>query len=445
MKGIFMKLMKWTSKLSNLKLVIALSCTLGMLQGWGQTKNPIIDHDGGGTQGGGGDVGEMRVEEIAADILKWINEDGAKDLRLPQGLSYQTYVNGMKKYLAPKYVYVEFTDDENLVQVRGKKKTCRQLESATNAIAPNILCHTAKFFAASDAEQYRLIHHEYAGLAGLEKNIGKDSDYIISQQITGFLEATTVLRLAVKSPSTYKECTPSVNVNSFKSYNYRTFADSTIIAEELEKGLYGIFELNIDLKSSTKPNTKNTSLAKWKPVYSSTYQITFWDGNEEDDDNTPWINIKESCRRKDPKGILIKTDFHANPPYVFDINEITEKKKKDIDYDYSENRHQEFAMSYALNIGLRVSGEEPAVRMGKQNGEVWENVIWWGIQYEETNSLRDFLSMSSHDWKSFGYKKISNTEIHMFIQREKLLAIEGQTPIVNKLEEIYEMKYKKIK
>jgi len=46
-----------------------------------------------------------------------------------------------------------------------------------------------------------LIHHEYAGLAGIEKNDGAASDYEISDQLTDFLEKTSVLRLAVKGTS----------------------------------------------------------------------------------------------------------------------------------------------------------------------------------------------------------------------------------------------------
>ncbi len=50
----------------------------------------------------------------------------------------------------------------------------------------------------SESDQYVLVHHEYAGLAGIEISKGEDSDYQVSNQISGYLENQVIKKLAVK-------------------------------------------------------------------------------------------------------------------------------------------------------------------------------------------------------------------------------------------------------
>ncbi len=76
-------------------------------------------------------------------------------------------------------------------------KTCRGFYSKKNG-APHIICNIARFEDTSDADQYRLIHHEFAGLVSVEKNVGAASDYEISNQITDQLEEYRSVRLPVK-------------------------------------------------------------------------------------------------------------------------------------------------------------------------------------------------------------------------------------------------------
>jgi hypothetical protein len=52
--------------------------------------------------------------------------------------------------------------------------------------------------ATDQSDQYVLIHHEYAGLAGFEVNDGESSQYEISNQISGYLEDQIVKKLVVK-------------------------------------------------------------------------------------------------------------------------------------------------------------------------------------------------------------------------------------------------------
>jgi hypothetical protein len=87
-------------------------------------------------------------------------------------------------------------DSELKVEVDGQPKTCRGFISRNGGL-PHIRCNVERFKATGAPEQYRLIHHEYAGLAGVERNTGAASDYTISQQLTDFLVPETILRLSI--------------------------------------------------------------------------------------------------------------------------------------------------------------------------------------------------------------------------------------------------------
>ena len=157
---------------------------------------------GGAVAGGGGDASEARVDEIRSDILKWINDGGAEGLTL-KNISYGEYKSKMTEVLQPKIVIVNFiekdhaTDEELQVNVDGKPKTCRSFISSRNS-SYNILCNISRFKETTDSNQYKLIHHEFAGLMFIEKNEGAASDYEISSQITEFLSKQFVLKLAIK-------------------------------------------------------------------------------------------------------------------------------------------------------------------------------------------------------------------------------------------------------
>ena len=162
--------------------------------------------DGANTGGGGDAATEMRIDEIRSDILKWIDDGGDAGLKLPSGFTPTDYHARMLSVLQKHTVVIgtvteseeSATNDSELkVQVDGQLKTCRGFVSVKDRL-PHILCNTERFAATAEAAQYSLIHHEYAGLAGVEQNVGASSDYGISSQITGFLELQTVLRLAVK-------------------------------------------------------------------------------------------------------------------------------------------------------------------------------------------------------------------------------------------------------
>ncbi len=148
-----------------------------------------------GTEGGGGgDASEIRVNEIRSDILEWIKSGGAIGLSLPNNISYEKYFFKMTDILQPKKVIISFTENE--VTVKGISKTCRG--SISEDSKSSILCNISRFAKSSDTDQYKLIHHEFAGLVELEENEGGASDYSISEQLSDYLSFTTVLKLSIK-------------------------------------------------------------------------------------------------------------------------------------------------------------------------------------------------------------------------------------------------------
>src|SRR5207253_11459999 len=66
--------------------------------------------------------------------------------------------------------------------VGSAEKTCKNFAAADGSL--NIQCNANRFMATSNSDQYILVHHEYAGLAGFEVNTGESSNYQISNQIT---------------------------------------------------------------------------------------------------------------------------------------------------------------------------------------------------------------------------------------------------------------------
>ena len=67
--------------------------------------------------------------------------------------------------------------------------------------------------------QYRLIHHEYAGLAKLEIPNGSQSQYPFSDQLSAYLVNTLVRRLAIKPPAA-KPSSAGSEVNTVSAIYY---------------------------------------------------------------------------------------------------------------------------------------------------------------------------------------------------------------------------------
>jgi len=150
--------------------------------------------------------GGTKEEDIRDDIRNWINQHGPErnKLKLPSGLTADQYSQRMSSYLT---VYKngngsihEATDIECVhhpIKVQGHEKVCRFDDES----GPKITCYYEGFLdqkTMSEEGQYRLIHHEYAGLAGPELPDGPQSTYPISDQIAGSLQFQIVKKLVVK-------------------------------------------------------------------------------------------------------------------------------------------------------------------------------------------------------------------------------------------------------
>ena len=147
-----------------------------------------------GSDAHGGDPCEDRIKTIRDDIMDWIHKGSPAALKLPTGITPQIY----SKLMLAQLAQATFSCVSETIGVGEFEKTCRNQASTTDY--PTITCNVYRFTKlTSDAEQYRLIHHEFAGLAGLEVGNGGDSDYSISDQVTGYLQSQIVTRLGIKS------------------------------------------------------------------------------------------------------------------------------------------------------------------------------------------------------------------------------------------------------
>lgn len=167
--------------------LFALFASLNAQAAAGILNKQALGHD----QGNGGDACEARFLEVRDDLASWMKLGGPKELILPGATSSEEYIQRMEEKLGAKVSCVT----ESLY-VDGAEKTC--LNFLDDKRDPQIACNTQRFMNSNSDDQYMLVHHEYAGLAGLETNHGAESDYKISSQISAFLSDQLVKKLALK-------------------------------------------------------------------------------------------------------------------------------------------------------------------------------------------------------------------------------------------------------
>lgn len=170
--------------------------------------------------GSGGDMCVERIKEIRDDIHKWINRGGSANLDFAKvadpenGKSKPDHYNAVMTAAFAK-AGIECVDETLYINEDTDNpipRTCvNQVNPETNA--QRIRCTRSDFKNLKSEvdgaeQQYRLVHHEYAGLAGIEANkllpngeVDEDSSMILSGQLGAFLEEVTVKRLAVKAPN----------------------------------------------------------------------------------------------------------------------------------------------------------------------------------------------------------------------------------------------------
>jgi hypothetical protein len=144
--------------------------------------------------GNGGDICEDRIKIIRDDIASWIKQGGPDGLTLPEGVSVSQYDTEMLAAIST--AKISCIDAE--VTVDNTEKTCKNLRDSNGT--PKVICNEKRFLETDDSDQYVLVHHEYASLAGIEISNGADSNYTISNQISEYLVDEVVKKLAVKRP-----------------------------------------------------------------------------------------------------------------------------------------------------------------------------------------------------------------------------------------------------
>jgi hypothetical protein len=151
----------------------------------------------GGRSDGGGDLCEDRIKIIRDDLKAWIQHDGPERLELPNGISTALYSERMLAEMGAAKVRCLGPHDEGYpILVNGAPKVCRFDRSNVGSM---INCDLDKFNSLNESDQYVLIHHEFAGLAGVEIPNGDDSHYEVSNQISGYLADKIVKSLVVKA------------------------------------------------------------------------------------------------------------------------------------------------------------------------------------------------------------------------------------------------------
>jgi hypothetical protein len=140
--------------------------------------------------GNGGDICENRIKTIAADLSTWIQNGGSSDLKLPRGVLASDYNTIMLEAISKTQVSCVDTP----VLVGSSEKICKNVSDGL----PKMTCNRGAFLRSKESDQYVLIHHEYAGISGLEVNQGDVSNYEVSNQIVGFLQDELIKKLVVK-------------------------------------------------------------------------------------------------------------------------------------------------------------------------------------------------------------------------------------------------------
>jgi hypothetical protein len=300
------------------------------------TLSAVQAKSGGAIAGGGGDATELRVNEIRADIIKWINDGGAKGLMLPSQLSYAEYSSLMNDILQPQKVIIGFIEkddeanEELSVTVNGSPKTCKGFISLLDA-KPHILCNITRFKNTSEADQYKLIHHEYAGLVGIENNEGAASDYEISSQITNFLTKQMVLKLAIK-PNADKD----LDINDIKCV--QKYGNVTCTRYQLAEVTSSTCTSTVtfEMKNGEKINKKFSGFGELKSPITSIFQIILMPVDY------VILEVNQSKALK-----IAKDDLQKNLPLVSEEYETYQLNKCENFFDHSnEIRVREVSHSY---------------------------------------------------------------------------------------------------
>lgn len=153
----------------------------------------------GQDKGNGGDTCERIMRNITNDIELWLLKDEFKGIKLLNSITEDQYKEEM--LYAIKRSILSCTTDK--IFVGTAEKTCKNFEDKAGNI--QVICNFGRFTKTEDEEKYKLMHHEFAGVAGFETNNGNEkSNYTISNQISEFLQVKEILFLGIKKVTANK-------------------------------------------------------------------------------------------------------------------------------------------------------------------------------------------------------------------------------------------------
>jgi hypothetical protein len=167
-----------------------------------------VDHGNG--VGNGGDICENRFKTVRDDLNTWILNGGSAGLTLPAGISFGQYNQSMLQQIHN----AKISCVEDVIFVGQAEKTCKNFVAEDGTVLIN--CNADRFMKTAESDQYVLVHHEYAGLAGFEVNQGESSDYQLSNQITGFLGDFLVKKLVIKAPDSPAPANPACTIETMR-------------------------------------------------------------------------------------------------------------------------------------------------------------------------------------------------------------------------------------
>ncbi len=177
---------------------------------------------GGNHVGNGGDLCELRFTSVRDDLLSWIKKGGSSELQLPTNIHLDTYNLEMTKMISLARVNCT----EKKVKVGSAEKTCINFTDDQGNL--KMTCNLKRFMETLPADQYVLVHHEYAGLANIETNADEESQYFLSKQISGFLEIQNEKKLVIK-PNPQTVCATQNQTTSLEDQLMKAIKDGNLV------------------------------------------------------------------------------------------------------------------------------------------------------------------------------------------------------------------------
>jgi hypothetical protein len=181
--------------MKNLCVIIVISISL-------LASSVFASHEGGaGTHGG--DFCEQSIGVIRDDLMKWIKGGVPKEIEFEKEWDEQNYSDAMTTILKKGKVVISCIHETKKnsyipIRVGGVQKTCMNYRDQ-KGIA-HIDCDFEAFLSKSvtQSQRYKLIHHEFASLQGIELSKGPISNYFVSDQISEFVGPETIWKLGIK-------------------------------------------------------------------------------------------------------------------------------------------------------------------------------------------------------------------------------------------------------